>query len=328
MKALLLALFALPALALAQGALTPSDAPAPTMKSLDQLEARVPIGKVGGSTSNLTIGKPGSYVLVGNVTVSSGNGITISGNNITLDLNGFTISSNATSPTGYGVFVGNVRQIVIENGHIRGSGTITNGEFDGTGFSGGVYVGTVSAKTVTIRNVTVREVGNFGIKFSGPFDSDTGVVEHCQVHTCGTTGIEAPVVRDCTADNCGETAINASRTFGCFGKTVGQSNRAHGISAIDAVDCTGTANAGVGISVSGSATNCHGTSSTYIGLRAIAAIGCRGRTVSGVSGISVTLAANCLGENDAGGIGLRADIANTCAAASGTVSVTHKYNMP
>src|SRR3979411_1673607 len=79
----------------AQGSLTPPGAPTPTMKSLDQIEARAPI-----SSAPFTIGSSGSYYLTTNLSVASGNAITINANGITLDLNGFTISSTAGSATG------------------------------------------------------------------------------------------------------------------------------------------------------------------------------------------------------------------------------------
>ena len=72
----------------AQGSLTPPGAPAPTMKSLAQIEPRTPI-----SSAPFTISVPGSYYLTTNVTVSAGDAIIIAANNVTLDLNGFTISS-------------------------------------------------------------------------------------------------------------------------------------------------------------------------------------------------------------------------------------------
>src|SRR5260370_6407387 len=79
----------------AQGNLAPPGAPAPTMKSLDQIEARTPI-----SSAPFTISAPGSYYLTKDLSVTTGNGITISADNVTLDLNGFTISSTAASATG------------------------------------------------------------------------------------------------------------------------------------------------------------------------------------------------------------------------------------
>lgn len=48
----------------AQGSLTPPGAPEPTMKTLDQIEARTPI-----SSAPFTIIRPGSYYLTTNLTV-------------------------------------------------------------------------------------------------------------------------------------------------------------------------------------------------------------------------------------------------------------------
>src|SRR5437868_13887701 len=72
----------------AQGNLTPPGAPAPTMKTLDQVEARIPISSVP-----YTISASGSYYLTTNVTATVSNAITIAASGVTLDLNGFTISS-------------------------------------------------------------------------------------------------------------------------------------------------------------------------------------------------------------------------------------------
>src|SRR5436190_2248196 len=81
--------------AFAQGSLTPPGAPAPTMKTLDEIDAklekRTPISSVP-----FTISASGSYYLTGNLAVTTGTAITISADNVTLDLNGFTISSTAS----------------------------------------------------------------------------------------------------------------------------------------------------------------------------------------------------------------------------------------
>jgi hypothetical protein len=73
---------------IAQGPLTPPGTPAPTMKTLDQLDAklekRTPI-----SSAPSTISASGSYYLTANLTVASGTAIAISADNVTLDLNGF-----------------------------------------------------------------------------------------------------------------------------------------------------------------------------------------------------------------------------------------------
>ncbi|HKI69298.1 MAG TPA: hypothetical protein VKA67_06905, partial [Verrucomicrobiae bacterium] len=124
-----LAIF-LTANAFAQGSLTPPGAPAPTMKTLNQIEARMPI-----SSAPFTITQPGSYYLTTNVSVSGGNAITIATNGVTLDLNGFTISSTAASASGFGILLeSGLQNIAILNGFIQGG--VTNngsGTYSGSG---------------------------------------------------------------------------------------------------------------------------------------------------------------------------------------------------
>src|ERR1035441_10554007 len=81
----------------AQGSLTPPGAPAPTMKSLDQIEARTPI-----SSLPYTISMPGSYYLTSSFNVNSGSAITITASKVTLDLTRVTLSSPEATPTGQG----------------------------------------------------------------------------------------------------------------------------------------------------------------------------------------------------------------------------------
>ena len=74
--------------AAAQGSLTPpGGAPAPTMKTLDQVEARTPIDSIP-----FTITEGGSYYLTANLTgVPLADGITVNASDVTIDLNGYTL---------------------------------------------------------------------------------------------------------------------------------------------------------------------------------------------------------------------------------------------
>src|SRR5579883_3089423 len=101
-------------LVLAQGSLTPPGAPAPTMKTLSQIEPRTPI-----SSLPFLITTPGSYYLTTNVTGTSGNnGIVITTNDVHLDLNGFTLFG--VTGSGTGILVNNsYTNITICNGTVK-----------------------------------------------------------------------------------------------------------------------------------------------------------------------------------------------------------------
>jgi len=86
------ALAALPALA---GSLTPPGPPAPSMKPLDEVEARVPISALPFSVTT-----PGSYYLTRSLTAVVGNGITVTASPVTIDLNGFTLDGAGFGGTG------------------------------------------------------------------------------------------------------------------------------------------------------------------------------------------------------------------------------------
>src|SRR6476469_6853818 len=79
--ALLLSTFILQPSAFPQGSLTPPPGtPAPTMKTLDQVEARIPIDTAhtpGDQTNEFIISQPGSYYLTGNLSVAKTNGISV-----------------------------------------------------------------------------------------------------------------------------------------------------------------------------------------------------------------------------------------------------------
>jgi hypothetical protein len=168
----------------AQGPLTPPGAPAPTMKTLDQIASSgIAINATntpGNATSVFVISAPGSYYLTDNVTIFTGkNGILINSNEVTIDLNG------------YGVF-----------GILAGLSGITDG---GTPLRG-----------VTIRNGTVEAWTIAGVDLSHSLDS---VVSGLIVNFCTGIGLtlgDASVVRDCmvrdsTSDNI-KTGFNANIT--------------------------------------------------------------------------------------------------------------------
>ena len=190
----------------AQGSITPPGAPAPTMKSLDQIEARTPI-----SSAPFFINASGSYYLTKNLTVATGSAIAINVSDVSLDLNGFTISSTQ-NPASSGVAIymtGASRNVAIFNGAISSGVTVSGGTYSGTGFGYGVYC--PSAVSVRVSGVSVAGVLNHGIYLG--FSSS--VVEACTVDTAGGYGIAASAVSHSTALNTGSAGVFGNNVSDC-----------------------------------------------------------------------------------------------------------------
>ncbi len=318
----------------AQGSLTPPGAPAPTMKTLAQIEARTPI-----SSAPFTISVPGSYYLITNLTVRSGDAIAIATNGVTLDLNGFTLSSTANPAAGYGVRINTgLRNLAVLNGFIRGGVTNNAGTYGGPGFEYGISYPSGAPLNTRVVGVTVSGCQYYGI-FLGIGHST--VVESCTVRTVGSFGIIATTIKNSTASDCGWTAINGSQVSDCRGQSSSQT----AISAFTAQNCYGESGSGTGLFATYTALNCYGQSSSDIGLSATTAQNCYGESSSG-TGLYATTATGCSGYSSSGPRGLYARSANTCVgyrfggraieatvangcyAIAGTNLITYKYNMP
>jgi hypothetical protein len=302
----------------AQGSLTPPGAPAPTMKTLDQVEARTAITN---ATGLVTISQPGSYYLTHNIAVSSGNAISITTNGVTLDLNGFTISSTEASPTGTGISLANPAgnsDITILNGHIRGGVVNNAGVFSGSGFANGITFFAPSPSNVRIAGVSVSGCLVYGIHLGTDIGSRIGystVVESCTVQNIGSYGIEASAVSHSTADLCGSIGVFADSAFNCYGYVTGSGGI--GLFATTANNCYGytTDSSGSGYGLyADSANNCYGYSSSATGLNAGAAQNCQGYSSSGGPGISAETASNCYGQGLIRGIS--ANVAISCSGRS------------
>lgn len=129
MKRLAFAALLLPFAAFAQGPLAPPPGPpVPSMRTLDQIEARIPLTAAtapGTAGAVHVISTPGSYYLTGNVQgVSGKDGILIEASNVTLDLNGFTLTGAAGSLHGIALSRSNTDRsnLTIRNGTINGFG--------------------------------------------------------------------------------------------------------------------------------------------------------------------------------------------------------------
>jgi parallel beta-helix repeat protein len=150
---------------LAQGSLTPPGAPAPTMKSLDQIEPRTPILSVP-----YTISAPGAYYLLTNVVSSGGNskGVIISSGNVTVDLNGFAMIGTASSGEAV-YFTGGFTNVTVRNGIITGWG------------AGGVSANAGSPRNVVLERLMISGNAGFGVLLQG-----SSVVRDCVSQNNGT----------------------------------------------------------------------------------------------------------------------------------------------
>jgi parallel beta-helix repeat protein len=152
----------------AQGALTPPGAPAPTMKSLDQIEPRTPI-----SSPFTYIFNPGSYYVTTNL-VGNGYGIEVECDNVTIDLCGFTLQGQAGSTSGIYI-LGSYTNITIRNGTVTGWGV------DGIGFDYPI----VSPQNMILENLTVTANGKHGIAIG-----NNCVVSDCTIQNNNWLGID------------------------------------------------------------------------------------------------------------------------------------------
>jgi len=302
------------------GTLTPQGAPAPTMKTLDEIdqsvsnttaavkiaEPRTPLiegasGVIIDGNGTIYINQSGSYYLTTNLTVSFGNGIVVSTNGVTVDLNGFTIRSTAATPGYSGIEIG-ASHVSIFNGHIESrvvyDSSANDDQFTGSGFQHGIRAPLSSYSSVRIRNISVSGCDLNGIYIL----TQDSLVESCTVRVVGNYGIMAGVVKNCSAITCGGVAISGTQI----------------------IDCRGSSTADTGIYSGGTVANSYGytssTSSSAIGIRAVRSVQNSYGYSTGGNGIySSGVVASCYGYSMArSGIYSNGTVINSYGYANGT----------
>jgi parallel beta-helix repeat protein len=232
-----------------QGALTPPGSPAPTMKTLDQIEARTPI-----TSLPFVIGSPGSYYFTGNLVGTAGtNGITVLTDGVSIDLNGFVLAGKPGSSNGVFAAAG-VRTLSVRNGTVKSWGR--------------AGIEAINANNCQFADLRVDSNGGPGL------DSGNGsIITKCNAISNGGTGISGgngSTMKECTAQSNAGAGLN-----GFFGSTIigcaAQSNTGVGISASSGntiKDCSVQSNGGGGISTAGNCTinGCSVYSNTGIGI--------------------------------------------------------------
>lgn len=254
-------LAAMPALA---GPVTPPAGPvASTMKTLDQVEARIPVQSLqGSSTGKHMITQPGSYYLTGNILGEAGkSGIEIWSGDVTIDLNGFELRGVAGAAHGIRVVHASMTNLEIRNGTIH--------SWPQTCVEAGV------SANVQLRDLRVRASGKSGISAGwhpivencqsignaeyGIFCNDRATVSNCLSNGNGFDGFrsgDGSTFRNCTASHNGHDGfdVNSACTLsGC----ASQHNTLFGMHLIDVcavTGCTLSGNVGGGLEAQHAAT--------------------------------------------------------------------------
>ena len=181
--------------ALGQGSLTPPGPPGPSMKTLAQVEPRLPISSVP-----FTITNSGSYYAATNLTPAANqNGIIIAADNVTVDLEGFTLSGGGGG-SGEGISLSGARaNLVIRNGTVRnwpGSGiNLTTAGSSQVLLQSLKVISNVFSGCALLSSARVIDCLALGNGSKGFSVTSGCLVEHCRAAGNGLDGIFA-------GDNC------------------------------------------------------------------------------------------------------------------------------
>jgi parallel beta-helix repeat protein len=225
---LFLSVFSFQFSAFSQGSLAPPGAPAPTMKTLDQIRstgiALNTTNTPGDASYEFVITQAGSYYLTSNLNVTKPNGIHVTVAGVTVDLNGFQISRSSGASGGGITIDSTAHHCTVGNGSI-------------TAFADGIRVAALGGFA---RGCAFRDLSMSGCTSSGIIAGDGAVLDSCRVHDnsggFGVGSINAgagSTLRNCTANNntAGTYAILASGACSLINCTAVNNAVQHAISA-------------------------------------------------------------------------------------------------
>jgi parallel beta-helix repeat protein len=202
------------------GDLEPDTGPAPTMKTLDEVEARIPIPGSDAPTGVFTITRSGSYYLTSD-RVSSDTGIQVNVDNVTIDLNGFCLIGKSSST--YGIYMYGRTNVEIKNGTVRNFGM------------DGIHEGLSTGKNHRVINVRAIDNGSSGSYRGIYLYSDYNLIKNCTATGNTSHGIytgNRNTVTGNISNNNGGRGISVLQGSSVTGNTCCD-NAHHGIQAFD-----------------------------------------------------------------------------------------------
>jgi hypothetical protein len=257
LTALILSTLNLQLLTFGQGSLTPPGAPAPTMKTLAQIEPRTPI-----SSLPVTLSQPGAYYLTTNLTYTGGDGITVTATNVTIDLNGFALKGAGTNSTANGINSSG-SCLMLRHGTIAGwlYGVMSSGpnnKIENVVFSSGSIAGggvELFAGGNTVVGCNFENCG-YGVYSAGSGDA----ILDCVVSGASESeAIGINVGAGCTVSRCtvsGGQGIGIAAYAATISHCTAEGNLLGGIEGLESliIGCTTAHNGGDGIDSNGSCT--------------------------------------------------------------------------